>query len=73
MKAVYHANRSLQARYEEIVEVVRENPGISKGALGKLLYPAAGTCGERNLGSLLAQLCFDGRIKYQDVHRYTAI
>ena len=71
---VYHAPSQVRDRHEQVIELIRQNPGISKGQLAKLLYAGTNTTDESTrLGSMLTHLCFNGRIKYQEVHRYTVI
>ena len=71
---VYHAPSQVRDRHEQVIELIRQNPGISKGQLAKLLYANKNTTDESTrLGSMLTHLCFKGRIKYQEVHRYTVI
>lgn len=71
---VYHAPSHVRSRHEEVVEVIRQNPGISKGELVKRLYPNKSSADESNrLGSMLTHLCFRKRIKYQEVHRYSVV
>jgi DNA-binding CsgD family transcriptional regulator len=63
--------RSARARQDEVVEIIRQNPGISKGEIAQRLYlnPLA----KNGLGGMLTQLCYVQRIKYQDVHRYSVV
>lgn len=70
-EVAYSAPRSVRARHDEVVAMIRQNPGISKGELAKLLYCTSDERGR--LGSMLTQLCFVKRIKYQDVHRYSVV
>lgn len=55
--------KSVQAKYDRIVEIVRANPGISSAAIDKQYYPNPTSDTYRRMQGMLLSVCFSGRIK----------
>jgi predicted transcriptional regulator len=63
-------NRLLQDKHEQIVAIVKANPGISIGQIRKQLTSPDGS---GNLAAAMVQLCADKRIEYRDVNCYLPV
>jgi hypothetical protein len=58
--------RSVQVRYDRIVEIVRANPGISQAEIAKQYNQNLTQDAHRRMNGMLLSVCCSGRIKCVD-------
>ena len=67
-------SRVQRAKYDQIVAIVTANPGISLGQISRQYYgDKYSRDKDRRMTSMVLQLCYDNRIKYQEVNRYVPV
>jgi hypothetical protein len=66
-EVIVNQPKSLRAKYDRIVEIVRANPGISSGEIAKLYYPPQTPKYTYRMQGMLLQVCYTHRIKCIDL------
>jgi hypothetical protein len=73
-EVLHSPSRPQQARYDEIVAIIAANPGLSIRQISREYYGDRHSSDNRGrMSAMLLQLCYQNRIKYQDVNRYIAV
>jgi hypothetical protein len=70
----YEPPRSVRAKYDRIVALVRANPGATEGRIKSLYYAdKSSDCTRQRFGNMLLELCVEGRLKCHNINCYTAV
>lgn len=68
-QVIVNQPKSVQRKYDRIVEIVRANPGISGAAIDQQYAPKPTSDTYRRMHGMLLSICCSGRIKCVD-NRY---
>ena len=68
-QVIVNQPKSVQRKYDRIVEIIRANPGISSAAIDRQYAPNPTNDTYRRMQGMLLSICCSGRIKCVD-NRY---